>query len=244
MSKPINRTLEKYIENLDKVGFFGIFVILTLVLSLIISSFISTGAGFIRFSSIYADLTLIQLLILLSTGIISILLIGVFLSGLISTIKLQETLDHVTYHRVMKTFKTHVWKICGYLIILTLSSVTLGTILSYLRAPTILIHIIILIPWILFIFTPQVAVIENFGIQGSMKDALKFIKDNPLPLTKYLALGFILMFLLVILEAGLGQYFIWKHKILALILVSFIVLPLLQIYATELYLKRYPLTGM
>lgn len=243
MLKQLKKTWNKYIDNIDKVGFFGIFIILTLALSPILSSFTSVGSAFIRFTSIYADLTPIQILLLVGISAVSIIFIGMFLSGLISLIKLQETLDHVTYRRVMVTFKKHITKISLYLAILTVSSLAIGTILSYVGTPQIITHIIILGLWITFTFTPQVAVIENFGVTGSMDDAVKFIKDHPLPLVKYLVLGFISMFVLVLIEATLGQYLIWGHRIVSILLVSLVVLPILQIYATELYLKRYPLSS-
>ncbi len=244
MLKQLKKTWNKYIENIDKVTFFAIFIILTLALSPILSSFTSVGSAFIRFTSIYADLTTIQILILGGIGTASIVFIGMFLSGLISLIKLQETLDYVTYRRVMATFKKHITKISLFLAILTLTSLAIGTTLSYLGTPQIITHLIILVLWITFTFTPQVAVIENFGVTGSMKDAVTFIKDHPIPLVKYIVLGFILMFILVIIEAMLGQVLIWEHRIVSILLVSLVILPILQIYATELYLKRYPLTNI
>ncbi len=244
MYREIRKTTEKYTKNLDIVTLFGTFILLTLLLMPIVSSFTSVGTGFIRFTSIYADMTLAELLLLFSVSIISIALISIFLSGLISIVKLQETLDHVTYSKVMSTFKKYVTKIFLYLTIVTALSIAVGTTMTYLNAPADLIHIAILIIWLLFIFTPQVAVIENFGVLGSMKDALKFIRMYPIALVGYIGLGVIMMVILVFLEALLGQYFIWEHKLVSLILVSLIVLPILQIFATELYLKRYPLSGL
>lgn len=241
---PIQRALTKYIENIDKVVLFSIFIILTLLLSFILSSFISVGSGFIRFTSIYADLTVPQILVMLGVTLISIILISIFLSGLISIVKLQETLDHVTYRRVTSVFKKYVLQMTLFLMLLTIVSITIGTILTYLGTPAAITHAIILIIWVLFIFTPQIIVLEDFGLIESIKDSVKFIEKNPKPLAKYIVVGFVLMFSLTLLEVGLGQLFVWSHQIITVILVSVIILPFLQIYATELYLKRYPLTGI
>ncbi len=244
MRLPIQRSLHKYIENIDKVALFSIFIVLTLLLSFILSSFISVGSGFIRFTSIYADLTPLQIIVMVGIGLTSIVLISIFLSALISTIKLQETLDHVTYRKVSSVFKKYVLQMTGFLVILTVITITLGTLLMYAGIPEIIIQAVILVIWAMFIFTPQIIVLEDFGVLESMKDAVKFIEGYPKALAKYLIVGLILMFFLTLIEVGLGQFFIWAHQIVSVVLVSLVVLPFLQIYATQLYLKRYPLTGL
>ncbi len=244
MQLPVQRALDKYVENIDKVALFSVFIVLTLLLSIVLSSFISVGSGFIRFTSIYADLTTSQLALMLGVSIASIILISIFLSALISVIKLQETLDHVTYKKVTSTFKKYVLQMTFFLILITATTIAIGTILTYIGAPRIIIQAIILIIWVLFIFTPQVIVLEDFGLIESMKDAVKFIENYPQALAKYIVAGFILMFILALIEVGLGQFFVWTHQIVSIIIVSLAVLPFLQIYATELYLKRYPLTGI
>jgi len=244
MRMPIQRALTKYIENIDKVILFSIFIILTLSLSFVMSSFISAGSGFIRFTSIYADLTIPQVIIMLGVSLVSIILISIFLSALISTIKLQETLDQVTYKKVTSVFKKYVLQMTMFLILLTVISIAIGTFLTYIGTPTVITQAVILILWVLFIFTPQIIVLEDFGVIESLKDSLSFIERNPIPLAKYIVVGFILMFLLTLIEVFLGQFFIWAHQIITVVLVSILVLPFLQIYATELYLKRYPLTGI
>jgi hypothetical protein len=121
-------------------------------------------------------------------------------------------------------------------------SMLLGTFLDFLAVPRIIIHLILFCIWLPFIFTPQVLIIEDFNITKSMDDALKFVKKRPVSLVLYIFLGFIFLFLLALIETMLGMHFIWEHKIISIIIVSLFILPYLQMFATELYIERYPVS--
>ena len=101
------------------------------------------------------------------------------------------------------------------------------------------VELVLFVFWALFIFTPQVLIVEDFNLIESMKDSVKFIRKYPLALVLYFSLGIILLFILLLVETLLGQYFIWEHKLISIVILSLFVLPFLQMFATQLYLRRY-----
>lgn len=242
MEGAFSRASKIYLTSLNLVIGFGIFIVLSLALMPLISSYINVGGGFIRFSSLYLDLTPAQALIFVGISILSLLLLSIFLSAIISIVKLRETLDHVGFAKVAALFKKYVLRVFMFLLFLSILSIAVGTILDFAGVHRLLTHVIIFVLWLPFIFTPQILVLEDFGINESIIDSIKFIKNSPMSLILYLVFGLILLLIFTIIETGLGRYFVWEHKIVSIIFISMVVLPYLQMFATELYLKRYPIS--
>jgi hypothetical protein len=120
-------------------------------------------------------------------------------------------------------------------------SITAGVILDFSLVPRMITHIILAALWLPLVFAPQVIVLEGYGPGKAIVDSVTFVKRSPGSLVRYISVGFIALLAVTLLETFLGRIFIWEHRIVSLILVSIIILPFLQIYASELYLRRYGL---
>ena len=239
MFSVFKRTIKVYVGTLNLVALFSLFILFSLLLMPLLSTYVDVGAGFIRFSSILYDMNALQALVFLLVSLASILLLSFFIASLVSVVKLKETLDSVAFSRVISTFGKYVLRVFYFLIIMGVISVLIGLIFNLLNIPDFVTQLALLVFWASFIFTPQILVIEDFNLINSMKDAFNFIKKQPLALVYYFTLGVVLVFLLLLLEVWLGQYFAWQHKIISIIILSLVVLPFLQMYATELYVRRY-----
>ncbi len=239
MFNVLKRTARVYLSTLNLVALFSLFILFSLVLMPLVSTYVNVGAGFIRFSSIVNDLNAFQAVIFLLVSIASILLLSFFIASLVSVVKLKETLDHVAFSRVVSTFGKYIFKTFVFLLIMGLVSVALGLVFDLLGFSDIFTQFVLLVFWSLFIFTPQILIIEDFNLIDSMKDAFNFVKKYPVSFLYYFVVSTVLLFALLLIETWLGQYFVWGHKIVSIILLSVIVLPFIQMYATELYLRRY-----
>ncbi len=239
MFNVFKRSVKIYLGTLNLVALFSLFILFSLVLMPLLSTYVDVGAGFIRFSSILYDMNALQALVFLLVSIASILLLSFFIASLVSVVKLKETLDNVAFSRVISTFGKYVLRVFYFLIVMAVVSVSIGLIFELLNIPDFITQLILLIFWASFIFTPQILIIEDFNLINSMKDAFDFVKKQPLALVYYFVLGVALVFLLLLIEVWLGQYFVWQHKIVSIILLSLVILPFLQMYSTELYLRRY-----
>jgi len=235
----LKRTMKVYLSTLNLVTLFSLFILLSLFLMPLVSTYVNAGAGFIRFSSLMHDMNAFQAVIFLLVSIASTLLLSFFIAALVSVVKLKETLDHVAFTRVINTFGKYIFKVFVFLIIMGFVSIAIGLISSLIGLPNFVIQLILLVFWGLFLFTPPILIIEDLNLVDSMADAYKFVKNQPMKLVYYFASGVVLLFALVVIETWLGQFFIWQHKIISIILLSLIVLPFLQMYSTELYLRRY-----
>ena len=239
MLSVFDRTTRVYLNSLNLVVYFSVFILLSLILLPLVSSFVNVGAGFLRFSSLFYDLTALQGIIFILVSFASLLLLSFFIAALVSIVKLKETLDHVAFSRILNTFPKYVIKVFIFFLIMGLLSIAFGAIFNLIGAPAFAIQLVLLIFWALFIFTPQVLIVEDLDLIESMKDSIKFIKKTPIALVLYFVLGIVMLFALLLVETQLGQYFVWEHKIISIVILSIFVLPYLQMFATQLYLRRY-----
>ena len=233
------KTIGMYFENFVFVLFSCLFALISLSLLPLVSTYISGGAGFLRFSSLIFDLSLTEILLLSLIFLVSLLLMSLFVVSVISIVKFKETLDHIGFTKIALSFARYVLKVFLFFIIISVVTIGLGTLLVFFNVPALLTQVLILIIWAAFIFTPQIMVLENFPLVVSMEDSVKFIKEQPLSLFWYLLFGCICLFLMTILEIYLAGYFTLMHKIITLLLTTFIFLPMLQIFAALLYVRRY-----
>lgn len=244
MFKALAKAMKVYLETIDMVAYSSVFILFSLVLLPLVSSYVNAGAAFLRFSSLYRDITIVQLFIFILVGLISILTLSLFLSAIISVVKLKETLDHVAFRKLFDTFQSYVLKVFFFLLSMSMVSVFSGIIMAAIGIPNFIIQMILFIIWMPFVFVPQIIVIDDFDIAEAMDDSWNFVKKFPKAIIGYFLLGVIFVLLIILLETFLGQYFIWEHKILSVTIMALFVLPYLQIFATELYLTRYAVSDM
>jgi len=233
-----------YAENIKLSLLFSVFTVFSMFLLPLLSSHVSAGAGFVRFSSLILDITPVQAMVFLVVGVVSTLFLAFSVAALVSIVKVKETLDEAGFRKVVNVFPNYISRVFIFFLVMLLIAVLAGVGLAAIGMPLAVVQLVIVLLWLAVIFTPQVIVLENFSIGKSLSDALQFIKNSPKALAEYIAVGFILILAVLAVEVGLGQIFVWEHRVVSLLLVSFFVLPFLQMYATELYIKRYPVSHM
>ena len=241
MELALKKTKKIYLNSFEIIIGFSVFVLLSLILLPLVASYVNIGSGFIRFSSLYLDINTIQLAIFIFVGLVSLLFISFFVSSIITLVKLQETLDQVGFTKVAHAFYKYVMRVFTLFIFMATLTILIGTGLDYLNISNVITQLILILVWIPFVFAPQVVVLEDYNLKRSILDSIKFIKRTPRYLFYYFIVGFILVFLLTLVEVILGYVFVWEHKIITIILLSMFVLPFMIIFGTEMYLRRYPL---
>ncbi len=241
MEIALRKAKKIYLNSFEIIIGFSVFVLLSLILIPLVASYVNIGSGFIRFSSLYLDLNTIQLAIFIFVGLVSLLFMSFFVSSMITLVKLQETLDHIGFTKVAHAFYKYVIRVFTLFIFMALLTILVGTGLNYLNVSNFIIQLVLILIWIPFVFAPQVVVLEDFNLKRSIKDSIQFIRRSPKYLIYYFIVGFVLIFLLTLVEVILGHVFIWEHKIITILLLSMFVLPFMIIFGTEIYLRRYPL---
>lgn len=236
------KTNRVYLTTLNLVLSFSVFIFLSLALLPFLSSYVSVGGGFIRFSSLYLDLTIPQAVLIVVVALFSLLFLSLFVSALISIVKVKETLDHVRFSKIVDMFKKYVLRVFFFLLFLSVTSILIGTIFEFILMPRLITQLVLFGIWLPLIFAPQVIILEDFKLGGALKDSIKFIINSPMSLIAYVILGTVLLLLFTLIEISLGYYFVWEHRIVSVFFVSIFVVPYLQMFATELYILRYPIS--
>jgi hypothetical protein len=239
--KAFGRSINIYSSIFPLTLGFSIFIFCALVLLPLVSSYVDLGSAFIRFSSILYDMTYQQAVLFVLVGLVSLAFLSLFLSSIITTIKLKETMDHIRFKKVWDAFPDYVARMFFLLLFLAVVSILVGTFLESASVPREIIQLIIAFVWIPFIFAPQILILEDLGVAEALGDSFNFVKNSMKALLTYLALGLLLLLLLATIEYGLSFFFAWQHKVISIVIVSIGILPFLQVFATELYLMRYPL---
>ncbi len=223
---------------------FSIFALLSLSMMLFLSSYLAAGAGMIRFSSIRLDMTLTEAVFFAAVSLASTALFSITLASVISITKLKETLDQSGFAKIINVFPDYVLRVFIFLVIMTVATVAVAAVASFVNAPPALAQFVLLVLWALFLFSPQVIVLEDYPVLRAMADSKEFVAKHPGALLEYLLIGFVLLILVLVIETVLGQFLFFEHNIVSVLIVSLVVLPLTQMYASELYLTRYPLAGI
>ncbi|GEM_PF-2538075 len=236
------KTNSIYLSTLNLVVGFSVFILFALLLLPIVSSYINVGGGFIRFSSLYLDITPIEAIAFAIVGLLSIISLSIFITALISIVKLKETMDHFGYKKVIATFKKHAKDVFYFMFIWTVISALVGTILSAAGTPLWVSQLLIFLIWLPALFTPQIMVLEDYNLSKALRDSLEFTQKHPNGVLMYLGTGIGLVFLATVIEWIFGNVFVWEHKIIGLLFVALFVVPYLQMLATVIYVQRYHLS--
>lgn len=242
--KAVSKSIEIYKTSLETIFFFSVFALLSAAFLPLLSGYVNVGSGFVRFSSVVMDLTLSEALLLTLVGLASLLLLAMFISSLVTMVKMKETLDENRLFKVAREFRKYVLRVFLLLLVLSAASIALGVALEYYNVPLEVTQLAIFGVLALFTFAPQILVLEDLGIFKALSDSVRFVRNSPRSLVYYIVAGALLVFGLVLLETGLGQFLVWEHKAVAIFVSSIFVLPFLQILATELYLSRYPVSSL
>lgn len=241
MQKAFSRAFRVYSAIAPMSLFFGVFVLASLLLMPLVSSYLVGGGGFIRFSSLLYDMTFIQCVLLLLVGFVSLLFLSVFVSLMMTAVKMVETLDRVGVNKILSSFQKYVTRLFTLLLFFTVLSIGAGVLLELFEVPHFITQVLLAGFWIPFIFAPQILVLEDYSASRAIADSVNFLRRSPSSFIVYLVTGLVLIFAVLCLEFALSSVFTWEHKILSSVLVSLLVLPFLQVLATELYILRYPL---
>lgn len=241
MESIFQKTNETYIDSFRLVLGFSVFVILSSLMLPLLSSYINGGAGLVRYSSLFFDMTLEQAVVFVFIGLLSTLFLSIFITAIVSIVKLKETADEVLFEKVVDLFPKYVARVFLLLLLMMVLTVVIGSIFDFLSLPTYLSQILFLVMFLPFMFAPQVVVLEHLRTLPAITDAINFITIAPKATMELLALGTISLFALTFIEVILSSIFLYEHKLISIILLSVLVLPYLIMYATQLYIRRYPL---
>ncbi len=232
-----------YVENFNLILLFSIFALLSLVFIPLFSGYVNAGGGFLRLSSVFYDITAPEFFFIVVMGVLSVVFISLFFAAMISVVKLKETLDHVGYFQVVREFSKYVFRLMSFFLLMYVLQFLLAYLWYVFSIPMGLYHLLVIILWLPFLFYPQAVVIDSYSFLESFGQSIRFFIENPLKTLFVFFILVALIFCLLVVEVIFGQYFVYEHKIIGALLLSFFVLPFYVILTTEVYMRKYPISG-
>ncbi len=245
ISKIVSEAWETYEKTTDLVLPLGLLVLLVSSFLMLTSTYISGGAGFVRYLDVMYSSPSSGLIILIVS--ITGLFMFAFLSvGASAIVKYRRTLDDLSFIKLANRAIKYSIKVSLGWFFLGLLSFIIGVIFTYLGIPPLLLALTFLVIWWGAIFLPQAVVLEDLSFIRAFSKSIRYsIKYWPHVLLYYI-LASVFVFLIILAEVALEQipYFYWTAPFISGILLFLIVVPFLEILKCEFYLaKRYKITS-
>ncbi len=245
VSKLISESWETYERTVDLVWPLGLLVLLVSSFLMLTSTYISGGAGFVKYLDVmYSNITSAVIILLVSvTGLFMFAFLSV---GASAVVKYRRTLDDLSFVKLANRAVKYSVRVSVGWFFLGLASFIIGVVFEYLNVPSIFLVLTFLVLWWGAIFLPQTIVLEDLSFTRGFAKSIKYsIKYWPHVLFYYL-LAALFIFLIILSEVALEQmpYFYWTAPFISGILLFLIVVPFLEILKCEFYLaKKYKITS-
>lgn len=131
-------------------------------------------------------------------------------------------------------------KLYSFYFFLTLFFVLFAYLSVYLGIPLLVTNVIMLLVSLLFLFVPQVVVIEEEKLRHAIFSNVEFTLSHPREFLTVLAISALLLWVIPYVEFVLDQYFL-IGRFISLILIFIFVIPFIEILKTWLYMMKFDL---
>ncbi len=237
-------TVETYERIIDLILPLGLLVLFVSSFLMLAATYITGGAGFVRYLDILYSSPM--------DGIIALIVAGMglfafsFLSvGVTALVKFKRTLDDVSFIKLANRAVSYSLKVSIAWFFLALASFILGVILKAFSVPDIILALVFIVMWWGAIFLPQIVVLEELPFLKALAASLRYSLKHPGQVVIYYILSLVFVGLIIVAETTLEQlpFFYWTAPFISSILLFIFVVPFLEILKCEFYLAtKYRIT--
>jgi hypothetical protein len=240
MVSVLEDSFETYSKNLKLILLFSIPFVIAFLIPLLapLPTFISAGGIFIRSSSIFINLDIMSLIVIVVSVFLSLLFISFAFVAISLIVKSSRT--YLKNPRsVISEIEKYTARVFLVLLIYELVLIAVNIAGYYYGVQSIATAVAGFLGFVLIFYVPTAIVIDNKRIPRAFKDSVKLIVHEP----QYFILWLVLMLvvlsvidLLAILITGT-----YASRYIVLLISSLFVLPYFVILQAEAYMKRFPL---
>lgn len=237
MANVLSNAFETYSKHLELIAFSAISLIIAFLIPAIspFPTFLDLGSEFVRTASVFANLTAIDLIIIIVSTMFSILFLSFAIVMINITIKYRKTRVKIR-REVISALEKYTGNVFVILflftfILMAVSIASYGTKLSGLITAVVA---LILTPF--FFYAPSSIVIDEKRLKHAIKSSISFVHKR---------FGYLLLWIFVaaVLLTATDLVFMPIGSLLSgyvlLVVDSVLVLPFLLILQGEMYINRY-----
>ncbi|MFH1256609.1 MAG: hypothetical protein V1494_04940 [Candidatus Diapherotrites archaeon] len=226
-----------YLANFKAALSFVLLLILAFVLVQLSNSFVSAGSiladyGFIK--SMPAELAALA-----ATTLVFLFFYSIFVTLIVFAVRRELSTVKVNYY-LREKIRLFAFKYFRFLLVFTFIAAVGASLLVNAGVSEAIASLVIFVFSLLFLFLPQAIVIDEEGVRASILNNLEFMYKNPLAVLELLVTGFVLVFILLVLEFLLDLFFSIGAYAALLISLVFLI-PFLEVLKTELYMRKFTL---
>ncbi len=240
MASIVESTWETYKEHISLVLLFSIPFIIAFAIPALapLPTYISAGAIFLRSASIFVNLSVTSLAVIVLGIVLSLLFISFAFVAISLIVKAEKT--HVkTPGKVMRGIEGYTAKVftvlLAYMIVLAVTNI----VGYYLGVSDMLTAVVGFFGFALIFYAPSAIVVDDKRIWRAVKDSAKLMAGAPqyfmLWLTLITVTVSVLDFVLIALSGTLFSQYI------LLVVNSLFVLPYFIIFQAEAYMRKFPM---
>lgn len=243
MLKFLTDSIDTYLEAWRLLLVLGFIVFAILLFLTQFSTYVVAGAGFVRYSSLLnLDFDLVSMALLLVVSLLGLFCIAFLSVGATMVVKLRRSLDDHELFKFVTLFPRYLMRLTVWWIVLGAITFIVMLVSNALKAPSWISALLMLFIWAFFIFIPQSLVLKEKKFSSALKDSASYCMKKPLAVLFYYALSCFLLFMLVLVDVLLGQFFLsWLAAIINSALLFIVFIPLLEIIKANLFVSRYKL---
>ncbi len=240
----IKESMETYDRIFPLVIPLGIMVLLVSAFLMLGATYISAGAGFVR----YSDITIMQpvnmlLFIVISlTGMFAFSFLSV---GVTALVKYKRTMDELSFFKLANRAVKYSIKVFVAWFALSAISFAIGYIFKSFDVPDVLLALTFVFLWWGVIFLPETIVLDDAKFLSGIASSIRYSLKHPIQLVVYYVVGLILIFFLTLFEVLLEYIpaFYWIAPFLSSLLLFLFVVPFLEIIKCQYYMStKYRIT--
>ncbi|MFH1752395.1 MAG: hypothetical protein ABH821_05670 [archaeon] len=229
--------LMHYKDNFPIALSFAILLVFVVVFDLLSNTFISSGSIFWEYN--FSLLHIFDYLVSILTILLFLLAFSFFSSVIIFNTK--ESIHFFELkEKTREKIKSFTIKIYVYYLFLVLILVGLSYLLYTLFVPFWIITIIAGIISVSLFFVPQSIIIDEDSLRRSISHNFHFIRTHFSYLLIVFVIALVLVFIVGLIEFALNSYS-YLGKYVGLFLNLVIVIPLIEIFKTQFYLRKHDL---
>ena len=238
--KALLNAVDDFASSFNTAVVLSIPALLGILLSFIVArpTYMSFGGLFLRTTDLLSmnafNFILSFLVVILASALIATTLILVSL-----LVKKGRTRSGLSQSKIRKAINTNIVPITVFYILFFAFNFIMQTL--SLAIPVLpIIHIISLLSYAVLFFFPYALVIDDYNIFTALHKTVRIFTKAPFRIVLWLSVMFVLLVLLHALSTLILPYAIAQYA--SFIIAALVVLPFSIIFASHLYMDRYPLS--
>jgi hypothetical protein len=240
MGNLIKDALETYGANLKLVLLFSIPFVIAFLIPLIapLPTYISAGAIFLRSASIFYNLSISGIAVIIASLFFSLLFLSFAFVAISLIVKARRTYMRVP-SKALKEIEKHISRVFILLLAYTLVLLAANMIGYYLGFQALLTDITGFFGMLLIFYAPSAIVVGEKRVITAVSDSIRLMAEKPQYFVQWLFLS-----LLIISAVDLAIIFVagtpWSMY-LVLIVNSLLIAPYFVIFTAEAYMRKFPI---